>query len=269
MLEDVIEQMLHEMDAKIKRLAYKYKDADKERKKKMYGDIGETFVGRAIKFGLMDFGFDYGHTKKACSFRITRQYGADSNGLHGVDFKVDIKDENNKLHTVLVEAKNWGDYRISSDMFINQILPRFTDVDKKHECYWFVTLNRASYTDINFSCWIHRINVIPLEGKITETSDINEFIKPAIESFVNSFCQSILRIMQCEKCIKPASDKMDLPTKTARIKYYLRKTYPDKIICLKFGIKQGHLSKIKSQMKKDGEWILDRRSKEADDDKML
>jgi|WetSurMetagenome_2_1015567.scaffolds.fasta_scaffold101524_2 hypothetical protein len=269
MLEDVIEQILHEMDAKIKRLAYKYKDADKERKKKMYGDIGETFVGRGIKFGLMDFGFDYGRTDTPCSFRITRQYGADSNGLHGVDFKVDIKDENNEMHTVLVEAKNWGDYLISSDMFINQILPRFTDVDKKHECYWFVTLNCASYRSILFSCMMHGINVIPLEGKITETSDLNEFIRPAIESFVNSFCQSILRIIQCEKCIKPAPDKMDLPTKTDKIKYYLRKGYPDRIICLKFNITQGHLSKIKNQMKKDGEWILDRRSKEAEDDKLL
>jgi hypothetical protein len=154
-------------------------------------------------------------------------------------------------------------------MFIKQILPRFTDVDEKHKCHWFVTLNKASKEEIVFLCWFHGIIPIPLEGKITEISDLNEFIKPAIESFVNSFCQAILDIISCEKCIKPAPDKMDLPTKTDKIKYYLRKGYPDRIICLKFNIKQGHLSKIKSQMKKDGEWILDRRSKEADDDKML
>lgn len=165
MLEDVIEEILHEMDAWIKDISDKYKGASKERKKKMYGDIGETFVGRAIKFGLIDFGFDYGHTYTPCSFRITSQYGADSDREHGVDFKVDIKDENNKMHTVLVEAKNWDDYQITDDMFIKQILPRFTDVDEKHECYWFVTVNKASYQDILFLCWINDITPILLEGK--------------------------------------------------------------------------------------------------------
>jgi hypothetical protein len=271
MLEDVIEQILHEMDARIKDLAYKYKEANKERKKKMYGDIGETFVGRGIKFGLIDFGFDYGHTKKACSFRIIPQYGADSSRTHGVDFKIDIKDENNEMHTVLVEAKNWDTYSINIEMFFTQIWARFNDVDKTHKYHWFVTINKACCNDedILSLCDIFDIIPISLEGKITETSDLNEFIKPAIESFVNSFCQAILRIIQCEKCIEPAPDKMDLPTKTDKIKYYLRKGYPDRIICLKFNITQGHLSKIKNQMKKDGEWILDRRSKEAEDDKKL
>jgi len=269
MLEDVIDQILHEMDARIKDISDKYKGATKKRKNKMYGDIGEVFVGRAIKFGLMDFGFDYGRTDKDCSFRITSQYGADSDRLHGVDFKVDIKDEDNKLHTVLVEAKNWNDYPVTTEMFFTQILPRFTDVDEKLECHWFVTINKKCNEDILLLCDMFDITPIPLEGKITESSDLNEFIRPAIESFVNCFCQSILHIIKCEKCIKPSTDKMNLRTKTDRIKYYLRKGYPDRIICLKFDITQGLLSKIKNQMKKDGEWILDRRSKEADDDKML
>jgi len=269
MLEDVIDQILFEMDSKIKSISNKYKGASKQHKNKMYGDIGEMFVGRCIKFGLMDFGFDYGRIDKKCSFKIKRQYGADSNGLHGVDFKVDIKDENNKLYIVLVEAKNWNDYPVTFDMFLEQILSRFEDVDKSHKCHWFVTLNKTSSEDIQFICDIFHIEPIILEGKITESSDLNEFIRPAIDSFVNGFCKSILDIIKCEKCIKPSVDKMNLRNKTDKIKYYLRKGYPDRIICLKFNIKQGHLSKIKSQMKKDGEWIMDRRSVEADDDKEL
>jgi len=270
MLEDVIDQILHEMDGEIKDISAKYKGATERRKKKMYGDIGEIFVGRGIKFGLLDFGFDYGHIDTPCSFRITSQYGADSNRENGVDFKVDIKDENNEMHTVLVEAKNWNDYPVTTEMFNTEILARFTDVDEKHEWHWFVTINKKCNKGILLLlCYLNDITPIPLEGKITESSDLNEFIRPAIESFVNSFCRLILYTIKCEKCIKPSPDKMNLRTKTDRIKYYLRKGYPDRIICLKFNIKQSHLSKIKSQMKKDGEWILDRRSKEADDDRML
>ncbi len=75
MLEDVIDQILHEMDIEIRNISAKYRDAPSDRKKKMDGDIGEMFVGRAIKFGLMDFGFDYGHTNTPCSLELLASMG--------------------------------------------------------------------------------------------------------------------------------------------------------------------------------------------------
>ena len=270
MLEDVIDQILHEMDGEIKHISENYKDATEDRKKKMYGDIGEMFVGRAIKFGLMDFGFDYGHTDTPCSFRITRQYGADSNGLHGVDFKVDIRDGNNQLHTYLIESKNWSShYEITPKMFLDEILPRFQRCDSSHQWNWCITMNKRNIPKIAIPCVQNRIGIIPLTQKYTESSDINKVIKPAIKCFIVGFYSSIRKNVNCEKRIKPTPDAMNLQTKTDKIKYYVRQNYPDKIIKSKFNISQRHLSKIKNQLKKDGVHIMDRRSKEAKDDKLL
>jgi hypothetical protein len=270
MLDDIIEYVLREMDTRIKAISDKYKNAIEEGKKQMDGYIGEMFVGRAIKYGLLDIGFHSNSTKEPCTFWITPQYNADSNKRHGIDFKVDIRDANNRVHTYLIESKNWGcHYEITPKMFLDEILPRFTTCDANHKWNWYVTMNKRNIPKIVIPCIKNRIGIIPLRGKLTESSDINKIIKPAIKSFVIGFIALIKKDIDCEKCKKLSPEKMNLLTKTDKIKQYLREGYPDKTIRLKFNITQGNLSKIKSQMKQDGEWILDRRSKEADDDKML
>jgi hypothetical protein len=269
MLEDVIDEILLEMDARIKHISESYKGATEERKRKMYGDIGETFVGRSIKYGLMDIGFVNRHSEVTCSFRITPQYGADSKRMHGIDFKVDIKDAHNKSRTFLVESKNWGTYEIGPSQFNEQILPRFTKVDQKHECKWIVTLNRAHIKILEELCSQNHIEIIPLEGKLTPESNIDEILEPAIRSFVREFVVLIERHINCDECKKPAPKDMGFKYHIDEIREYLRRGVPDRVICRKFKINPTNLSKIKSGMRAKGEHILDRRTKEAYDDKML
>ena len=269
MLDDVIEHVLQEMDSKIKAIADEYKNATAEGKRKMDGDIGEVFVGRAIKYGLFDIGFIKRHTEEDCSFKITPQCGADSTRTHGIDFKVDIRDAHNKSHTFLVESKNWGTYEIGPSQFYEEILPRFTDCDPEHKWNWMVTLNRKHIEILVELCGQNRIEIIALEGKLTPESNIDEIVEPAIRSFVRNFNMLIGEHINCAECMKPAPEGMGFKFPKDKIREYLRRGVPDKVICKVCHVSPGYLSKIKSEMRAKGELVLDRRTKEADDDKIL
>jgi hypothetical protein len=269
MLDDVIDHVLHEIDARIKHISEYYKDATEEHKRKMYGDIGETFVGRSIKYGLMDIGFVNRHSEETCSFRITPQYGADSKRMHGIDFKVDIKDAHKRTRTFLVESKNWGMYKIGPSQFSEEILPRFTDCDPEHKWNWMVTLNRTHIGILKELCSQNHIDIISLEGKLTPESNINEIIKPAIRCFVSNFIKLIENHINCAECKKPDPKEMGFKYHIDEIREFIRRGVPDRVICLKFKIPLPYLSKIKSEMRAKGARILDGRTKEADDDKLL
>jgi hypothetical protein len=269
MLEDVIDHVLHEMDARIKHISEDYKGATEERKRKMYGDIGETFVGRSIKYGLIDIGFVNKPSEETCSFRITPQYGADSKRMHGIDFKVDIRDAHNTSFTFLVESKNWDTYEIGPSQFNEQILPRFTDCDSGHKWIWMVTLNRTHIEILRELCDQKHIEIIPLEGKLTPESNIDEIVKPAIRSFVSNFIKLIENHINYAECKKPDPKEMVFKYHIDEIREFIRRGAPDRVICLKFKIPPPYLSKIKSEMRAKGEIVLDRRTKEAKDDKML
>jgi hypothetical protein len=50
------------------------------------GKVGELFIGRTIKYALMEYGFRWG--EEHCSFTITAHYPRE--GANEIDFRIDI-----------------------------------------------------------------------------------------------------------------------------------------------------------------------------------
>jgi hypothetical protein len=264
MLEQVITHIIAEMKSDIQDILRQNED-----NRIRLGKIGELFVGRAIKYSLIDKGFSYTETNRRCTFSFKRQYGADSPGEHGVDFKVDIRDSSNKLHVFLVESKNWGTYTITPAVFNEEILSRFTGCDPEHRWHWMVTLNRIHIEDVGDLCNLNHIEIIPLEGQLRPQPNIEEILEPAIRSFVSNFIGLIGGHFTCNECEKPAPEKREVKTQIDEIREYIRRGVPDNVICRKFKISPTYLSKIKSMMRAKKEHIIDRRTKEANHYKKL
>lgn len=264
MFEHIIAHIIAEMGSDIQDIQERYED-----NRIRLGKIGELFVGRAIKYTLIDKGFSPTRANRPCTFSIERQYRANKQGEHGIDFKVDIRDSKNQLHIFLVESKNWGTYPVTPMMFRDEILSRFNECGRGHGWIWVVTLNQMHIEDVGDLCNQNNIKIIRLDGQLTPEPNVEEILEPAIRSFVTNFIELIGEHFNCNGCIKPSPEEMSFNKHIDEIREYLRRSVPDKVICRKFKISPGYLSKIKSEMRAKGEDILDRRTKEASHYKRL
>jgi hypothetical protein len=250
MLNEVINHLVKDMTHDIENIITKYEGKDR----KIKGDIGELFIGRAMKYTLLDMGYRC-HPNH---FWIQPQYGADENNQGGIDFKVTIRTTSN-TYVFLVEAKNWADYptSITPSTFRTEILDRFTSIDPLHNYRWIVTMNQGNISDISEFCSTHGIHVIPLDMQLTPDLDYNKILEQEIRGFVTEFGRYIQSVILLDNNSgSPTEEQLDMPT----IRNYLRKGIPDKIILSKFHMKQQNLDVIKSKMRKNGEDIVYKRS---------
>lgn len=229
------------------------------------GKIGELFFGRAVKYCLLDMGYYYNTGGGESSFWIERQINADKKEEGGIDFRVTVVDGNEEKYTFLLESKNWADYKtkISPNTFKKEILDRFTRIDRKHHCIWVVTMNKGNIDDILPLCKKYEIDIISVDCQLTTDMNFNEILKPLIRSFIDNFQRMIINYIDESKQAKSISNESKNKSDKDRIIKYIREGVPDQIIIKKFSTTAEYIQKIKSQMRKDGEEIIDRRSKEA------
>lgn len=254
MLEGLIKEITANMIIQIKLL-----ESENVDRKTILGNIGQLFVGRALKYSLnLGLGFAYNDSKQPSSYCIEQQYGANKDGRHGVDFKVDIVDSLGKQYVFLVEVKNWGDYNITPAIFHSEILSRFESVDSDHAFNWMVTLNEVHSSNVRELCFEHNIEIIPLEGQITPEQLLELTIEPAIRSFVNNYVYLIRHHLNLRYHRDAGFQALSNPDK---IRYFLRLGVPENIIASKYGMSIKYVWKLKSDMVKHGKEVIVRRGR--------
>lgn len=248
MYEELVGHVIAHLRHDFHRFCLQHNNDDEEKIRR--GRLGELFIGRAIKLILLEYGFNYGEFSQ-CSFWIEPQYGAD--GKHqGVDFKVNIKDVENKIHVFLIESKNLRDhYPLTRSEFKASILPRFTDYDKPHNWTWMVTLNNRHARELDIMCYEHGIVIIPLDVIFTEVPS-NQELTDAMEAFTTKFIDIIQEYVNCEACRRPNPRSVD---------QYIIRGVPDIDISNRFAVTQGYINKRKSILYQKGTPITDRRTK--------
>lgn len=248
MYEELVDHVIAHLGHDFQQFCRQHNNRNEENIRR--GRLGELFIGRAIKIILLEYGFRYSESSQ-CSFWIEPQYGAD-NKHQGVDFKVNIRDAENKMHVFLIESKNLRDhYPLTRSEFEASILPRFTDYDSKHDWTWMVTLNDRHARELDIMCYEHDIVIIPLDVIFTEVPNIQE-LNQAMEAFTTKFIDIIQEYVNCEACRS---------TNPTDIDQYIARGVPDIDICNRFAVSQGYINKRKSILNKQGIPITDRRSK--------
>lgn len=216
------------------------------------GRIGELLIGRSMKYILLEYE-TYLPRGEPCHFWIQPQYGADGE-RRGVDFRLDIRDAQNVVHTFLVESKNlMDDYPLTPATFNDEILTRFTPYDDGHQWTWVVTLNHRHIEDIGQLCRENRIEIVPLDVVLSTDPDIEELTE-AVRAFTTHFTELIERYVDLRQCI--TNEPLTIFT-------LVHKGVPERVIARFLGRDLGYIAKVKSTWKKKGGHPVDRRIKEG------
>ena len=209
------------------------------------GEVGERFIGRTMKYVLMEYGFRWG--EGPCGFTITSHYPR--LGVNEVDFRVDIFDSEGGPHIFYVESKNWEDhYRVTPARFRLNILNKFTENDPDHEGIWMVTLNTVHRDQIGDLCEEHGIEIIPLDVILTTTTTqtnpptVDEFTR-AMRAFSRRFMELIQGQLDGYNCRRQAPGEL---------REYLQMGVPELDICSRFGVSMSYLQRVKSMMRAEG-----------------
>jgi hypothetical protein len=224
------------------------------------GRVGELFIGRTMKYVLMEYGFSWG--EEPCSFTITSHYPRE--GTNEVDFRIDIFDSEGRPHIFYVESKNWLDhYNMTPARFRRNILSKFTvndpvDQEGHHEGYWMVTLNNVHRQQIGNLCEEHGIEIIRLDVILTTTPiqttppPVDELTE-AMRAFSIRFMEIIQDKLRDFHCRRP--DPQDLRDLIRR-RYFIQKGVPYLDFCSRFGLDpeeyRGNYDKLVSDMRKEG-----------------
>lgn len=257
--------------------------------KNKLGKIGEAFVKDGIKITLWNKKLDIGRIGND-KFSIKEQYKADGKGMGGIDFYIKFR-FNGVKYRCFVEVKNWMKMRyITPDTFKKHILDRFEKLDRRNKKHRIVVMNKRNIHLINKNCKQNNINIIPLEEHITSQMLNIIILKRIMKHFVDDFSILVddiikgrvqVNINPCLKWLrmkklqiqnnkiygmykgfrKGKTEKKEL-NKTDRIKEDIRKGLPYDVIVKKHNTTTNNVKKIKSKMVKDGEKLLDRRTKE-------
>jgi len=249
MIEHIIPHLRHDIQA--------YFDANPgaENYNNRRGEVGERFIGRTMKYILMQYGFRWG--EEPCGFTITSHYPR--LGANEIDFRVDIFDSEGRPHIFYIEVKNYSDtHDMTPARFSRNILRKFTENDPDHEGIWMVTLNRVHMEQIGDLCQQHRIEVIPLDVILTTTRaqtnppTVEEFTR-AIRAFFIRFMEIIQGHLEDFHCRR--QDPRDLRDFVRR-RYFIQIGVPYLDFCSRFGLDpeeyKGNYDKLVADMRKEG-----------------
>jgi hypothetical protein len=209
------------------------------------GEVGERFIGRTMKYVLMQYGFRWG--EEPCHFTITSHYPRE--GANEVDFRVDIFDSEGSPHIFYVESKNYLDHwAMTPARFRFNILHKFTINDPNHEGLWMVTLNNVHREQIRELCHANDIEIIPLDVILTTTA--TQTTPPTVEEFTRAMRAFSIRFMELiQGQLDGYNCRIQAP---GELREYLQRGVPELDICSRFGVSMLYLQRVKSMMRAEG-----------------
>jgi hypothetical protein len=231
-------------------------------KNTILGIIGEKFVGYSICHALWQLGYRLDLIEYPRSYSIQPRYGANEDGVGGIDYLLTIIDSNEKTHRFMIEVKNWGQYPISPDTFNSEILNRFTRVDKNHECCWMVTMNMGNRTQIGPKCASNGIIILSLPNQITlESIGDNSAIERVFINFIDEF-SSVIRHLASEKSYPPLKVIRKGARRTKGVIQDLLMGVSYKVIEERYDVTRGYISRMASYIRSFNYLLPDRRKKD-------
>jgi hypothetical protein len=230
-------------------------DSNYDDRNTILGNIGEKFVGYCICHSLWKLGYELSYQYPPCSYKIIPRYGANEDGIGGIDFHLEITNSNECRYCFLIEAKNWSHYVITPDMFNSQILNRFTRVDNDRQCTWMITMNRRNIESIHTRCQENNIHIIPITEHITPPYVENEStIKMVIAEFINSFCTLITELASQSSYPYLKVERTDNKPKWNMIFQDLLMGVPYSVIESRYDTTRSYISRCSSELRR---WIRD------------
>jgi hypothetical protein len=152
------------------------------------GNIGEKFVGYCISHSLWKLGYPIHFHNHPHSYLLNPKFGANDEGVGGVDFELIIVNLDENRYMFLIESKNWAHYRITANMFRTQILERFTRLDGIGEYIRMITMNIRNIADIQARCNDNNIHILPIGHHVTlENLRDNTVMRAVFNDFIDNF----------------------------------------------------------------------------------
>jgi hypothetical protein len=152
------------------------------------GNIGEKFLGYCISHSLWKLGYPIHFHNHPHSYLLKPKFGANDEGVGGVDFKLTIVNLDERRYRFLIEAKNWAHYAITPNMYRTQILERFTRLDGNGEYIRMITMNTRNIDDIQARCNDNNIHILPIGHHITlENLRDNTLMRAVFNNFIDNF----------------------------------------------------------------------------------
>jgi hypothetical protein len=227
--------------------------------KKKDGDIGERFVKDCIKYYMWRKGFKLRHSGDR-TFKIEGQYRAGRGGMGGIDFRFGFV-YNNSPFDCFIEMKNWNVYQISPTDFQREILNRFTQNTNATGCYWVLTINTGQVSQILQLCgqFKVKIDIIPIDTKITTVQLNVQSLKPIVEHFLDDFDRWISQLIN----VHPHKPKQQVRANSRPYDDAIILGLPSDLIARMYNTTPNNINKRRSQLHSQGVNVLDMRSRTA------
>jgi len=242
-------------------LEARYDYASNEGRNTVLGNIGEKLVGYCICHSLWRLGYPIDFHNHPHSYLLTTKFGANDDGVGGVDFKLSIVDLNERRYRFLIETKNWAHYPITPIMFNRQILRRFTRLDENGEYIRMVTMNTRNIADIQDGCDDNNIHILPIGHHITlENLQDNAVMRAVFNNFIDNFIVQ-MRALAPECAYPPVVLENYGRVRTQYVMQDLFLTVPYQIIVQRYDVSIRYVYRLASYIKSFNYPLPDRRNK--------
>jgi len=227
----------------------------------MLGNIGEKFVGYCICHGLWRLGYPINFRNHPHSYLLEPKFGANTEGVGGVDFKLTIVNLDERIYRFLIEAKNWAHYTITANMFRTQILERFTGIDENGGYIRMITMNARNIADIQTRCNDNDIHILPIGHHITlENIQDNSVMRLIFNNFIDNFISQMRTL--APECSYPTVVFENFEgDRTQYIIQDLFLTVPYPIIQSRYDVSRKYIYRMESYIKSFNILLPDRRRK--------
>jgi hypothetical protein len=224
------------------------------------GNIGEKFVGYCICHSLWKLGYPISFYNHPHSYLLTPRFGANADGVGGIDFKLSVVDLNERIYRFLIEVKNWRHYPITANMFNNEILDRY-NLDLNGEHHRMITMNTRNIGDIRARCEENNIHILPISQHITpEMIQDNASMRSAFNSFIDSFTNQI-KVLAPERAYPNITIEENEENKYQYIIRDLLLTVPYPIIQDRYNVTKNYIIRLASYIRSFNFSLPDRRRK--------
>ncbi|MFE3845855.1 hypothetical protein ACFL1L_03225 [Thermoplasmatota archaeon] len=227
------------------------------------GILGEKFVGYCICHSLWKLGYSLNYQYSPHSYRIVPKYGANEDGVGGIDLHLTITNKDEIRYNFLIEIKNWAHYSITPSMFRTEILDRFLRVDSHGYYSWIITMNRRNIENLRNRCKENNIHILPIDEHITPdyVGNTNIF-KNAIAEFIDAFCSLITELARWREYPYLVVEKSDNRPKWDMISQDILMGVPYDVIELRYNTTRGYICRCASDLRRWIRSLPDRRNKE-------
>jgi hypothetical protein len=227
------------------------------------GNIGEKLVGYCICHGLWKLGYSLNLTDRLKSYNIQPRYRADASGYRGIDFLLTIIDSNRDRHVYLIEVKNWDNYIITPDTFNDEILSRFTRVDRNRRYNWILVMNARNWRYIRQQCDNEYIFSLRLPKLITHNDVFNsELIEDILKNIIEGFCSVVTEISSDREYPYLTVENRDNRAKWDMIAQDILMGVSYDVIESRYNTSKSYISKCASRLRRRFPDLPDRRNRD-------